>query len=181
MSNDILNTTEHRDDRLPKGAWLMTQKWEHLLFMHLPVSREVIKEFIPDGLELDTYHDKAWISIIPFQVNHMRLRSMPPIPFLHSYLELNVRTYVKRNGVKGIYFFSLDANQLLAVIGARIATIPYHYAKMKMNKKKGFFHYESIRKGKTKANFKGAYRPISEPYYPDKESLSSWLLERYYM
>ncbi|WP_281252721.1 DUF2071 domain-containing protein [Halobacillus hunanensis] len=30
---------------------------------------------------------------------------MPPIPFLKSYLELNVRTYVKHNGLSGIYFF----------------------------------------------------------------------------
>lgn len=179
MYKEILTSTQHREDSLPAGPWLMTQRWDHLLFMHLPISKNIIKSQIPEGLELDTYNGQAWISIIPFQVNRMHIRSMPPFPFLKSYLELNVRTYVLRDGIKGIYFFSLDADKILPVLGARFVSLPYFHAKMKFKKKAGILYFESHRKGKTDAVFKGSYRPISSPYYPEKGSLSNWLLERY--
>ncbi|WP_010651695.1 YqjF family protein [Oceanobacillus massiliensis] len=181
MYKDILNRIEHRDHPLPAGPWLMTQRWDHLLFMHLPVSKNIMKSLIPEGLELDTYNDKAWITIIPFKVNNMRLRKVPPVPFMNSYLELNVRTYVIKNGLPGIYFFSLDANMLSAVLGARVGTIPYFYAKMSMKRMGSTYHYNSRRRGSSKAVFKGSYRPLSAPAQPKKHSLSYWLLERYFM
>ncbi|SEI14233.1 hypothetical protein SAMN05192559_1203 [Halobacillus karajensis] len=182
MYKDIIKSTQHREYSLPDGPWLMTQKWNHLLFMHFPVSKEVIKDHIPRDLELDTYEGTAWITIIPFKVSDMRLRKMPPVPYLNSYLELNVRTYVRRNGLPGIYFFSLDADKILAVLGARLATLPYYYSKMKMKEEKeNTFHYTSMRKGEPEAIFKGSYGPISEAYFPEKGSLAYWLLERYYL
>ncbi|UJL47196.1 DUF2071 domain-containing protein [Virgibacillus sp. NKC19-16] len=180
MYKSIRKSTQHRDYPLPDSPWIMTQKWDHLLFMHLPVSQEVMKAQLTEGLELDTYDGVAWITIIPFKISDMRLRKMPPFPFLRSFLELNVRTYVRRNGRAGIYFFSLDADKLLAVLGARVATLPYFYAKMKMKKRAGSFHYSSVRRGNADAIFKGSYHPISEAYYPEKGSLTHWLLERYY-
>lgn len=179
MYKDILNSTAHRSYPLPEGPWLMTQRWDHVFFIHLPVSKDIITRFIPNGLELDCYEETAWISILPFQISNMHFRKLPPIPFVHSFLELNVRTYVTRNGIPGIYFFSLDASNLPAVLGARIVTLPYFYAKMKMKKQSGTFYFNSIRKGSSNAVFEGSYRPISEAYYPEKPSLSNWLLERY--
>ncbi|RDW15904.1 DUF2071 domain-containing protein [Oceanobacillus chungangensis] len=82
----------------------MMQKWKHLLFISWPVSVEVIEGLIPQGLDLDTFEGKEWISINPFKVSQMRLRKLPPIPCLSSYLELNVRTYVKCEGVSREYF-----------------------------------------------------------------------------
>lgn len=181
MYKAIRNNTEHRECPLPHGPWVMTQKWDHLLFMHLPVSKEVMKKQIPEDLEVDTFDGEAWITIIPFKISDMRLRKMPPIPFLRSFLELNVRTYVRRNGLPGVYFFSLDADKLLAVLGARIATLPYFYAKMKMKKRADTFHYSTTRRGSSDAFFKGSYHPISESYFPEKGSLTYWLLERYYL
>ncbi|MFC4401746.1 YqjF family protein [Gracilibacillus xinjiangensis] len=180
MYKEILHTTDHRDKQLPGGPWLMSQRWDHLLFIHLPVSKEVMKKHIPDGLELDTYEGTAWITILPFKLSKMHFRKIPPIPFLNTFLELNVRTYVKRNDTKGIYFFSLDADKFPAVLGARAATLPYVYAKMDMKQKGNTFYYYCRRKRSSKA-FKGSYRPISEPYYPERNSLSHWLLERYFL
>ncbi|WP_163528836.1 YqjF family protein [Halobacillus ihumii] len=182
MDKNIVMHTEHRDSPLPQGPWIMTQKWEHLLFMHLPVSKEIMAQHIPQGLELDTFEGKAWITIIPFKVSDMHMRKMPPIPFLKSYLELNVRTYVKHNGLSGIYFFSLDADKILAVLGARLTTLPYYCANMTLNEERvGNFHFQSARKGESNVAFKGSYRPNSTSYYPGNKSLSFWLLERYYL
>ncbi|WP_176330380.1 YqjF family protein [Oceanobacillus rekensis] len=181
MFKNILQYTNHRDYPLPHGPWLATQKWNDLLFMHSPVPIETITKYIPKSLELDTFDGSAWITIIPFKVSNMRPRKMPPIPFLHSYLELNVRTYVKHKGIQGIYFFSLDADKLLAVLGARLATLPYFYANINLKKKKETFYFDSTRKGKSEATFKGSYRPVLEAYYPERTSLTYWLLERYFL
>src|SRR5699024_3883131 len=98
MYNEILNHTEHREYPMPDGPWGMTQRWDYLLFMHLPVSNNILAPYIPKGLVLDTFEGSAWISILPFKINNMHFRDLPPIPFVHSLLELNVRTYVKRDG-----------------------------------------------------------------------------------
>ncbi|RLL43581.1 DUF2071 domain-containing protein [Oceanobacillus piezotolerans] len=170
MLEKILNSTDHRDFPLPDGPWVMKQRWDHLLFMHLPISAAAIQPYIPKSLELDTYNRNAWITIIPFKVSNMRFRNLPPVPFLNSFLELNVRTYVKRDGKKGIYFFSLDANHLFAVLGARAATLPYYYAKINRTMRKNTICYSLERKGKSEAKFNVVYRPVSGSYCPKKAS-----------
>lgn len=111
MDQAIIHQTDHRECPLLKGPWLMTQTWELLLFLHWPVPKEVLIKYIPAGLELDTYEQVAWISLIPFQVRNMRFRKTPSVPCFHKFSELNVRTYVRQEGLKGVYFFSLDADK----------------------------------------------------------------------
>ncbi|WP_339229640.1 DUF2071 domain-containing protein [Oceanobacillus sp. FSL K6-2867] len=179
MNRHIFTSTQHRELPLPNKLWIFTQQWHHLLFIHMPFPEQIIKAHLPEGLELDTYDGRAWISIIPFKVTGMRLRTMPALPFLSTYLEVNVRTYVKRQGIPGVYFFSMDADKLLSVLGARVITLPYFHARMKMKRQKDFLYFESNRKSHREAAFKGRYKPISKPYYPEIQSLSYWLLERY--
>ena len=59
----------HRPWPLPKGGWVMAQKWHNLLFAHWPVSPAAIRKLIPEKLELDTYDGQAWISIVPFTMS----------------------------------------------------------------------------------------------------------------
>ncbi|MFC2947012.1 YqjF family protein [Virgibacillus sediminis] len=181
MYTDILRETDHRVSPFPHGPWMITQKWDHLLFMHLPVSPEDIRSHIPDQMELDTYDGEAWVSIIPFKISDMRMRMLPSFPYIKRFLELNVRTYVKRNGIPGIYFFSLDASKILPVLGARAGTLPYFFANMSMKRKGEWFHYQSKRHGSRDAAFKGKYRPSSEIFRPEKGTIDNWLLERYYL
>ncbi|MCG5103878.1 YqjF family protein [Oceanobacillus alkalisoli] len=164
---------------LRTNTWIMTQTWNHLLFMHIPVPQEELRGQIPNGLELDTYDGEAWISIIPFKIKHMRLPFTPPLPLLHSSLELNVRTYVRRNGETGVYFFSLDTNQLLTVLGGRLLSAPYRYATIRMSRRHGWIYFETKSKGKPHIGFTGKYRSVSRKYKPDTGSLAYWLVERY--
>lgn len=131
MKRKLLNHINHRNAPLPEGPWLMYQKWEDLLCMHIPVNAQELMPHIPKELELDLYGGDAWISIFPFKVRNLQVRGLPRFPYIHEFLELNVRTYVKYKNVPGIYFFSLDAEKLIPVIGARIGTLPYYKAKMR--------------------------------------------------
>ncbi|MFG6119973.1 YqjF family protein [Thalassobacillus sp. B23F22_16] len=179
MYQNILRQTSHRETPLPGRPWLLTQKWDHLLFMHVPVLKQAIKPLLPPQLELDTYDGEAWISIVPFEVTGMHARWAPEIPFLSSYLELNVRTYVKYQGHPGVYFFSLDANLLTIVLGAKTFSLPYYYADMEMKETNGHYTYRSIRKKAASGDFEVSYHPVSKTYSPEHGSLSHWLMERY--
>jgi uncharacterized protein YqjF (DUF2071 family) len=50
----------------------------------------------------------------------------PAIPYLGSFPEVNVRTYVKKDGIPGVWFLSLDVNRLLPALVARASYfLPY--------------------------------------------------------
>jgi uncharacterized protein len=112
------------DDRLsmrerPAKAPIMYQSWGKLLFMHWQMSAEALRRLIPSRLSIDTFDGKAWAGLTPFTIWDARPILMPPLPWLSDFHELNVRTYVHLDGVPGVWFFSLDANSMAAVIGAR--------------------------------------------------------------
>lgn len=113
----------------------MRQTWNDVLFAHWPVDVSILRALVPSVLELDTYNGQAWISMLPFMLTNLRARYLPAIPGARAFPELNLRTYVTYKGKPGIYFFSLDADHRLAVLGARtFFHLPYFYADMKAKK-----------------------------------------------
>src|SRR5438270_8598357 len=85
----------------PEGSQVMEQNWENLLFLHWSFEESAVRPFVPAALDIDTFDGKAWVGITPFKVTGLRLLSLPPIPLLDSFHEINVRTYVVHNGVPG--------------------------------------------------------------------------------
>jgi hypothetical protein len=66
------------------------------------------------------------VGLIPFSMRNIGLPGMPPVPYFGSFPEVNVRTYVKCNGVPGVWFFSLDVNRFLPALVARTTyLLPY--------------------------------------------------------
>lgn len=177
--NKLLNYTGHRTAPLPKLPWIMHQKWEELLSLHIPVDPAEILPHVPKELALDLYDGKAWVSIFPFLIRDLGLRSIPKFPYFHKFLELNVRTYVKYKGIPGVYFFSLDAEKVMPVLGARTVTLPYYKAKMKKAEKYGWTHYSSRRQHAGKAYFEARYKTLTSAAPAEKGTLDHWLFERY--
>ena len=64
---------------------------------------------------------------MPFTLTGVRPILTPPLPWISSFHEINVRTYVHLNGRDpGVWFFSLDASSTIAVAAARAAyKLPY--------------------------------------------------------
>ncbi len=178
MYEYILQDTAHRPAPLPAGPWLMTQRWEHVLFMHWPVPVQVLRKHIPPSLEIDIFEGKAWIGIVAFKVSDLKMRFLPRIPFLNRMQEVNVRTYVKCGEKHGTYFFSLDASKTAAVLGGNLLALPYKKAKMKFKEEKQIRFY-SRRQGNT-AVFQSEYQPLSNVYTAAKPgTLTNWMIERY--
>ena len=130
----------------PPGLPIMYQSWGDLLFMHWPVPAESLRPLIPEPLAIDTYDGVAWIGLTPFTMWGLRPVFAPALPFLSKSHELNVRTYVHLDGVPGVWFFSLDANNPLAVLGARSAFhLPYFRARMDLERHDRVIRFTSRR------------------------------------
>jgi uncharacterized protein YqjF (DUF2071 family) len=177
----LLLQTEHRPIPMPSGPWIMKQNWHDLLFAHWALSPEKIRPLVPRELELDLYDGKAWIAVTPFWMSGIRGHLAPPLPFFSKFCELNVRTYVRYKGVPGVYFFSLDAASLPAVLGARATyKLPYFHAAMLIRSSGESFEYSSSRLQEPRlAKFHATYRPVSPPLVRERGSVEYFLTERY--
>jgi len=160
----------------------MTQRWNDLLFLHYDLPPEALRPLVPDALTLDTYHQRGWLSITPFWMNHLRPPGIPSLPWVSQFSELNVRTYVTYEGKPGVFFFSLDASHLSAVWGARIFyRLPYWHASMKVKGRgKPLINYQSKRShGPKPAELSMTYGPASPAFRARPGSLEHFLTERY--
>lgn len=178
----ILDRTDHRPYPLPEGPWIMAQRWHDLLFAHWEVGPGVLGPLIPGPLELDLHEATAWIGIVPFTMSGVRLRGTPALPWLSAFPELNVRTYVRWRDLPGVYFFSLDAGNRLAVAAARRCyRLPYYRARMEVLHRSGEIEYRSRRnhRGAPPAILEARYRAVGEASLPAPGSLDRWLVERY--
>lgn len=183
---DILSETSHRPWPLPNAHWTMTQRWNDLLFAHWPVPAAQIAPLIPSDLAVDTFDGYAWVGVVPFWMDQIRFRGLPAIPGLSRFPELNLRTYVREphTNLGGVYFFSLDAGNPLAVAFARtFYRLPYYWSKMKIehcgNRE---FTYSSERRftqrgSPERARFRARYRSLGQA--SDKQGLEQFLTDRY--
>ena len=179
------NRAQHQpaDALLPRGPWIMAQRWSNLLFAHWAVDADALRRLVPRVLPLDTFENRAWVSIASFYLSGLRPRWLPALPWLSEFPELNLRTYTALGGKPGVYFFSLDAGSALAVAGARAAyRLPYFRASMKAAVDAvGRVDYDSRRtdaRGQP-ASFHAQYRPSGPVSYATPGSLDHWLTERY--
>lgn len=175
----ILKKIKQKTESDSSFPWILLQKWEHILFLHYPISPETIKTYLPREVELDTYNGQAWISIVSFTVSRNQFRFFLRVPYTYPMLQINVRTYIKRKGEIGVYFFTMDTNKLSAALGGRIINAPFLHADMVMRKFANTYHIYSARKGELSAEFEARYFPAGAAFYPEKQSLDYWLLERY--
>src|SRR5262249_52242250 len=153
-SDDILRGIAHRPWPLPDRPWVMFQRWHDLLFAHWALEPEQVRPLVPPELELDLFDGRAWVGIIPFWMSDVHVRGLPPLPGSGTFPETNLRTYVRlplerkgqckeHSGLSsgrtasdeiskpGVYFFSLDAASLQAVLAARLGFgLPYFWSRM---------------------------------------------------
>jgi uncharacterized protein YqjF (DUF2071 family) len=179
---DILAATSHRPWPLPNTHWTMTQRWNDLLFAHWPVPAAQITPLLPANLTADTFDGSAWVGIVPFWMDQIRMHRLPAIPGANRFPELNLRTYVREphSNLGGVYFFSLDAGNPLAVAMARIFfKLPYYWSKMRIDHcdNREFCYSSQRRFAKTPAKFRARYRSLGQA--SDKQGLEQFLTHRY--
>jgi uncharacterized protein YqjF (DUF2071 family) len=181
-SETVLGRTEHRPYPLPKGTWALGMSWRDLLFMHWPVRADSLRPLVPPALKLDTFDGSAWLGVVPFRMTGVRPRFVPPFPALSNFPEINLRTYVTAGGIPGIWFFSLDAHNPVAVRLARATFhLPYFDARMYCRPSDDGILYRSARthRGAPPAEFATRYGPSGNPFESGPGTLENFLTERY--
>jgi len=159
----------------------MHQRWENLLFLHWTIDRETIQQTLPPGLHADAFAGTSWLGLVPFAMRGVRPAGLPAIGPLSHFLELNVRTYVHDDeGVPGVWFYSLDCNQPLAVlIAQKIFRLPYRHATMQADFGETI-DYRSTRRGSTtESHYR--WQPQGDARTAAAGSLEYFLLERYHL
>jgi uncharacterized protein YqjF (DUF2071 family) len=168
--------------RRPRGLPLMRQWWGKLLFMHWPIAPKLLRPLVPSRLTIDTFEGRAWVGVVPFTMWGVRASFLPPIPGTSAFHELNVRTYVHYDGVPGVWFMSMDANNALGVWGARrFYHLPYFNARMNLRENGRSIVYGSERTDRRSepAHF-GATWEVGEPVeQATPDTLTFFLTERY--
>ena len=172
----------------PDEPVVMYQNWHHLLFLHWEVPPDEVQALLPPGLDLDTFEGHAYVGLVPFTVTGMRPVMTPAVPGISSFHEVNVRTYVHRNGRDpGVWFFSLDASSSVAVAAARAAyKLAYFHSKIDFSASNGPRPLISFRSERTDPN--GMKPATSEVVYQPADmppsaavpgTLDHFFIERY--
>jgi len=155
--------------------------WRHLLFQSWPVKPELMDAHLPNGLAPDTFEGSAWLSVVPYTNVAVRPKGLPTEIGIRL-PELNLRTYVDRDGVPSVYFFSLDAQGIASVIGARLFQhLPYYYARTSLKWVDGRIQFTSRRlhPGERPVHYEASYWPAGEPFAASEDPFRKFLVERY--
>jgi uncharacterized protein YqjF (DUF2071 family) len=174
-----LADASHRPWPAPETPWIMRMTWLDLVFMHWPVPEKLLRPIIPAELQLDTFDGQAWLGVVPFYMTDVRPRAVPET-LASAFPEINVRTYVRSGDRFGVWFFSLDAANRLAVWGARrFYHLPYWLAAMRYSRKDDEVQFESRRLKDSHVEIACRYTSRGEPLQAKPGTLDYFLTERY--
>lgn len=176
-----LSRLDHRPWPLPAGRWTWRQAWCDLLFAHWPVPAALLRPLAPPELTIQEHEGTSWVGVVPFRMEGVMRRPLPDLPWISAFPEINLRLYVEKDGLPGVWFLSLDATNPLAVLAARrFFHLPYFRADIAFSADGEEIVYRSKRRGAgAGGTFRARYRPISEPYEAAPGTLEHWLTERY--
>jgi hypothetical protein len=123
------------------------QVWRNLTFLHWRYDPAIITPLLPPGLILDTFDGSAWVGLVPFILSGVQPYGFPALPWISEFPETNVRTYVRdAEGQRGVWFFTLEADRLAAVLLARAwYHLPYRWASMQVKQFGSTIEYRSQR------------------------------------
>lgn len=167
----ILNTIEHRPWPIPKHPWFWYQEWNDAIFLHYQVEPSKLRSLVPMHLELDQINGEHWISVVAFTMDNVHPRHCFPFHFLSTFHEVNLRTYVKKDGKVGVYFLSIEAEKWIPTQFARMASgLPYRHSKIQ--RAKNLYQLDGKR-----SRIEMTFQVIHPIKHPNQKEL--WLTERY--
>ncbi|MBO4234670.1 DUF2071 domain-containing protein [Riemerella anatipestifer] len=170
---EILKEISHRPFEIPKGNWVYYQEWNKALFLHWIVPFELLREYVPNHLDLDTFKGNCYISLVAFTMEKIRPRFLPSIKCISDFDEVNLRTYVYNGNKRGVYFLNIEAGKSVSSFIAKVISgLPYE--KSTINRTDGL--YSSINSNK---GFRLHAEYEIEETISDKTELDKWLTERY--
>ena len=133
--------------RIRPAGWIAGyQTWSDLLFVHWRAPAAELRPLLPAEVEVDEFDGSAWVGLVLFHMSGVRPWWFPALPGVSEFHETNVRTYVTCRGEPGVWFFSLEAANSLAVRVARWRwRLKYFRAEMSISRRDSLIEYRSQR------------------------------------
>src|SRR6266511_1713107 len=78
----------------------LTAEWRRLAMLNYEIDPAALRPFIPRGVELDTWNNRHFVSVVGFLFLKTLVMGLP-IPFHRDFEEINLRFYVRRKGPEG--------------------------------------------------------------------------------
>lgn len=172
-TRSLISDIHHRPWELPKGKWQYYQEWNDALFLHFEVDFSLLRQHVPQNLNIDSFEGKYYVSVVAFKMEKIRPRNLPSVGFISDFYEINVRTYINNDDKQGVYFLNIEAEkQLSAFVARTLSGLPYEKSKIKRSTK-SYSNRNAEKKFSLVANF--------EPHekIQNKTALDLWLTERY--
>lgn len=108
----------------------LTARWENLILISYRVKPEQLASYMPPGLIPDTIDGSAFVSLVPFEFNDIRVKGFR-IPFHVNFPEINLRFYVKNSQDRGVVFIrEFVPNFLTPIVANSIYNENYQRVKM---------------------------------------------------
>ena len=80
----------------------LTAQWRKLIMAQYEVEPEILEPYLPEGVEIDLFRNRCYISLVGYLCDRVRLLRMP-IPFHTSFEGISLRFYVRRLNAAGIW------------------------------------------------------------------------------
>ncbi|MFI0511076.1 YqjF family protein [Streptomyces sp. WSLK1-5] len=116
----------------PLRRVLFRQHWRDLVFLHWPADPFRVAGLLPAGTVPDLHQGRTYVGLVFFRMENLAFGRMPPLPYLGTFGEVNVRLYSRDSlGRRGVVFRSLDCDRLLPVLTARAGFgLPYQWSRI---------------------------------------------------
>lgn len=168
----------------PRGPVAVKMNWDGLLFLHWEVDAAALRRLVPEPLEIDTFDGRAYVGLVPFAMADCSFRGVPRLPGLRDFYECNVRTYVRHGDMRGVWFFSLDAQTLLPVLGGRwMWNLNYVYSRFAVQREGAVTDYRLSRRAGPWPKAETHVRWETGGLLPPRgeHDLATFLTERYWL
>lgn len=105
----------------------LTALWTNLILVSWKIDPNVVKQFLPKGLEPDLFDDQAYVSLVAFEFQNTTIKGFS-IPFHKSFPEINLRMYARHGKNRGVVFLREFVPKHCVVWVARyLYNEPYYY------------------------------------------------------
>jgi uncharacterized protein len=174
----VATASAHRPWPLPAAPWSLALTQRDVLLAHWSLPREELARRLPGGLVADTFAGSAWLGVAAYRVSDFRVRGLPPLPGVGSFLQLEVRAPVTWHGRPGLWLFQLETGkQLVAEVLKRTHRLPACGARLSLQTGAAeSLRFEARRDGH---GFAVDYARSGHPFAAVPGTLDHFLTERY--
>ena len=171
------------------GSVFLTAEWRNLALLNFEVDPDVLAPYVPVGTELDTWHGRAFVSLVGFQFLGTRVWGIA-IPFHQNFDEVNLRFYVRRKTDQGwrravVFVRELAPRRAIAwtarlLFGENYLTVPMrHHVELpngdpRAHRRVSYSWRLAGRRHRLEMTIAGVGRPA------EKESLEAFIIEHYW-